>query len=486
MKRPNILFAVADDASHFGIYGDKFVDTPHFDAIAKEGVLFENSFCTNPKCAPSRASILTGKHTWQLESACTHFCEFPPNLLLYPDVLEENGYHIGYTGKGWGPGNYEINGYPRNPAGNEYNEKTLTPPEGTSISNFDYAGNFEAFLDDNEENKPFYFWYGCKEPHRKYTDGEGVAHGKKLEEIKVPTYLPDNEVVRSDFCDYALEVDWFDKQLGEILKVLKESGEYDNTLIIVTSDNGAPFPRIKGQMYEDDFNLPLAISWKDKVKGNRIVSDIVSFIDFAPTFLEVAGITKSEDFTGTSLTDILFSDKEGQVNPKRNKAYMGRERHDMGRYQDKGYPVRSIRTENFLYSRNFEPSRCPAGNPETNYANCDPSPTKREILLQHAEGSNFYYNLAFGLRPEEELFQIKDDPECMKNLANHPDYQEIKGELWEELLSELKRTGDPRAFGNGDIFDTYRYAKNPPHAWYNLEKEYWSRCESEKENGGKT
>ncbi|MFI3254904.1 MAG: sulfatase [Eubacteriales bacterium] len=477
MKQPNILFAIADDASHFGAYGDKFVHTPHFDAIAKEGVLFENSFCTNPKCAPSRASILSGKHTWQLESGCTHFCEFPKNVALFPDLLEQAGFHVGFTGKGWGPGDYECNGYKRNPAGNEYNSKSLTPPEGSSISTIDYVGNFKDFLEDRNENQPFYFWYGCKEPHRVYTDGEGLSHGKKLEDITVPSYLPDNEVVRSDFCDYAFEIDWFDQKLGEILDYLKEIGEYDNTLIVVTSDNGAPFPRIKGQMYEDDFNLPLAISWQNKVKGGRKVSDIVSFIDFAPTFLELAEAKTPESMGGTSLTDILFSQAEGQVNLKRNRAYMGRERHDMGRYLDQGYPVRSIRSEKYLYSRNFEPSRYPAGNPDTNYPNCDPSPTKREILLLHANRENFYYNLSFGLRPEEELFDIQNDPECMKNLAKSPAFQKIKEDLFQELMAELKRTGDPRAFGHGDIFDTYRYVKDAPHAWYNLEKKYWARAD---------
>lgn len=353
MKKPNILFAIADDASHFGAYGDKFVHTPHFDAIAKEGVLFENSFCTNPKCAPSRASILTGKHTWQLESGCTHFCEFPKNVALYPDILEKVGYHIGFTGKGWGPGDYECNGYTRNPAGNEYNEKTLTPPEGSSISPLDYVANFKEFMSKKEENSPFYFWYGAKEPHRVYTVGEGTSHGKKTEDIVVPSYLPDNEVVRSDFCDYAFEIDWFDQQLGGMLDFLKEIGEYDKTLIVVTSDNGAPFPRIKGQMYEDDFNLPLVISWKDGIKGDRKVRDIISFIDFAPTFLEFAQADIPETMGGKSLSDILLSEKDGQVNPLGNRAYMGRERHDMGRYQDKGYPVRSIRTEKYLYNRNL-------------------------------------------------------------------------------------------------------------------------------------
>ena len=129
-KRPNILFALADDASHFSAYGHTFVNTPHFDRVANEGILFNNMFTTNPKCAPSRASMLTGMHTWQLKEACTHWCVFPgpDEFPVYPDLLEAAGYHVGFTGKGWAPGDYERNGRTRNPAGTEYNDKTLTPP----------------------------------------------------------------------------------------------------------------------------------------------------------------------------------------------------------------------------------------------------------------------------------------------------------------------------------------------------------------------
>ncbi|MFI3206578.1 MAG: sulfatase [Clostridia bacterium] len=473
MKQPNILFALADDASHMGIYGHDFVYTPNFDEVAKNGILFQNSFTTNPKCAPSRASILTGRHTWQLKEGCTHFCEFPANFLLFPDLLENVGYHVGFTGKGWGPGNYEINGYKRNPAGNEYNKYTLTPPENSQIFNTDYARNFEDFLSEKNDNQPFYFWYGCREPHRAYIDGEGISHGKDPKKVKIPAYLPDNDIVRSDFCDYAFEIDWFDEQLGKIIQVLKDKDEYENTLIVVTSDNGCPFPRVKGQMYEQDFNLPLAISWENKIKSGRVIEDIISFVDFAPTFLELAGAEIPESLSGKSLSDILFSEKDGQVNEERNRAYMGRERHDMGRLDDKGYPVRCIRTPQFLYCRNFEPSRTPAGNPETFYANCDNSPTKTCILHQHADNNNFYYNLSFGLRPLEELYDIKKDPECMHNLANNEEFFEIKESLWKELFEELQKTDDPRVFGNGDIFDTYRFINNPPHAWYNFKKSWY-------------
>lgn len=480
MKRPNILFALADDASHFGIYGHPMVETPCIDSLAKEGILFENAFTTNPKCAPSRASILTGKHTWRLGSGCTHFCEFPENQLLFPDLLEKAGYLVGFTGKGWGPGDYLCTGYSRNPAGTEYNQKTLTPPAGSCISTTDYAANFEDFLNDRKEEQPFYFWYGCREPHRRYQQGEGISHGKNKDLVEVPIYLPDCDTVREDFCDYAFEIDWFDLQLSKIIQKLKEIGEYENTLIVVTSDNGCPFPRIKGQMYEDDFRLPLCITWKDRVMGNRRVSDLVSFLDFAPTFLEVAGAKIPDTFDGHSLTDILYSEKANVVNPERNRVFMGRERHDMGRYLDTGYPVRCVRTPEYLYIHNYHPYACPAGNPETGYPNCDPSPTKKEILHRHAEGDNFYYNLAFGLRPEEQLFDIINDPQCMENLAERSEYRELKEMLAKELIEELKKTHDPREEGNGDIFDTYRYVGNPPHAWSKLNEHYYERLSIER------
>lgn len=475
MKKPNILFAIADDASHMSAYGHKFLQTPNFDMIAKDGLLFNNSFTTNPKCAPSRASILTGMHTWQLEEACTHWCYFPSKFPLYPDLLESNGYHIGYTGKGWAPGDWKKNGLTRNPAGPEYNEYTLTPPSDSMIATCDYVKNFEDFLEHKDDDQPFYFWYGCKEPHRQYIDGEGISHGMNPDLVEIPDYLPDDDIVKSDFCDYAFEIQWFDHQLGLMIQKLKDMGEYENTIIVVTSDNGAPFPRIKGQMYEDDFNLPLAISWPDRVIGNRVIDDIISFIDFAPTFLEAAGVDIPKEWPGQSLTDIMFSDEDGIVNAKRNTAIMGRERHDLGRRDDLGYPVRCLRTKEYLYIRNFEPDRWPAGDPETWYTNCDGGPTKHDILERHAHGDNKFYDYSFARRPMEELYNIQTDAACIDNLANIEDYKVIKESMWHELKRQLEETNDPRIFGNGDIFDSYDYVNDAKHSWAHYLAGDWVR-----------
>lgn len=470
--RPNILFAIADDASHFSAYGHAFVNTPHFDRIAEEGILFENAFTTNPKCAPSRASILTGRHTWQNRESCLHWNYWPDDLAVYPDLLEATGYHIGYTGKGWAPGDFGRCGRIRNPAGNHYNTRTLEPPADTAVSKTDYAANFVDFLDACPEGAPFYFWYGGHEPHRHYVPGEGRRAGKELSDVdQVPPYWPQEDVVRDDMLDYAWETEWFDSHLGQMLAVLQERGELDNTLVVVTSDNGAPFPRVKGQMYDDDFRLPFAAMWRGKTAGGRRVEDLISFTDISATFLEAAQVDEDErhrfldESPGRSLFDVLEATGSGVVSRGRDRAYMGRERHDMGREGDLGYPVRCVRTPTHLYVRNFAPDRWPAGNPETGYTNMDSSPTKRRILELHDQGESHYWQLSCGKRPAEELYDIIADPHCVNNLAQVPEHAELKADLWKDLEQELRRSGDPRIKGEGDVFEGYEYIVDAPHSW---------------------
>lgn len=464
-KRPNILFAIADDASHMSAYGHRFLNTPNFDRIARNGMLFKNAFTTNPKCAPSRASILTGRHTWQLEEACNHYGIFPAKFTVYPDLLEEAGYHIGYTGKGWAPGDWKRGGCKRNPAGPEYNKYTLTPPPQTCISEVDYARNFEDFIDKRPQGVPFYFWYGGHEPHRPYNQDEGLRAGKDPADVYIPAYLPDDTIVRHDLLDYAYEIEWFDMHLGLLLDKIDRLGEIENTLVIATSDNGMPFPRVKGQMYEDDCRLPLAVMWPMRAAGNRTIDDLISFIDFAPTMLETAGLKPHSQVEGKSFLNIITSNKSGRIDPGRDKVYMGRERHDMGSEGDRGYPVRIVRTMGYLYVRNFAPDRWPAGNPETGFTNIDSSLTKQFILAQHAAGNDAYFKLAMAKRPEEELYDIHKDPECMKNLAYHPEYEALKNELWADLKAFLQKTGDPRISGKGDVFDAYEYVGDITHSW---------------------
>jgi arylsulfatase A-like enzyme len=465
-SRPNILLMLFDDASHCSAYGHEFVRTPNFDRIAEEGILFTRAFTTNPKCAPSRASILTGRHTWQNRECCLHWNFWPEDLPAYTDYLIEAGYDVAFTGKPWAPGVWKRCGRTQNPAGRAYNAHTLIPPAGSLIGDTDYAANFAEFLSERDEGQPFCFWYGVREPHRGYDFGEGRRNGKQLSEIReIPPYWPQDEVVREDMLDYAFEVEYADKQFGKAIELLADRGLLENTLVIATSDNGAPFPRVKGQMYDDDFRLPFAIMWKGNLTGGRLVDDLISFIDIAPTILEAAGLPIPDGMAGKSLFDIFRGDGSGMVTPDRTRAYMGRERHDMGREGDLGYPVRCIRTPRYLYCRNFAPERWPAGNPETGYTNCDPSPTKTRILEHPDENDGTYYQLSFGKRPAEELFDVERDPYCLTNLAEDPAHASLKEELWRELKAKLEETGDPRIRGEGGIFEQYEYAAPAPHSW---------------------
>jgi arylsulfatase A-like enzyme len=461
-KRPNILFVIFDDwgYNHAGVYGCDWIKTPNFDRVANEGVRFTNCFTSNPKCSPSRATILTGRNTWQLREAIDHQSIFPKGLAVYPDLLEKAGYSVGMTGKGWGPGDWESTGYPHNPAGREFQKFKLTPPY-TGVSKIDYVRNFEDFLSQKGKDQPFCFWMGGHEPHRPYEEGSGIRAGRQPASVKLPSYLPDRPAVRSDLLDYALEVEWFDTQLGKALAKLEEIGELDNTFVLVTSDNGMPFPRVKGQIYEEDFHLPMAIRWGKNIAGGRVIGDFVNFRDFAPTFMEVAGLRPAQPMTGRSFLDVLKSGKSGIVDPTRNVMLIGKERHDLGRPHDEGYPVRAIRTLQYFYVRNYEPDRWPAGNPETGYRNVDDGPTKATVTAVYDE----YFRLAFGKRPAEELYLVEKDPDCMTNLAADPKYASIKNELRERMEKMLKEEGDPRMLANAAFFDTIEYTGPHTHGY---------------------
>ncbi len=460
--RPNILFVIFDDWhwSHAGAYGCTWVKTPNFDRVAREGILFRHCFTSNPKCSPCRASILTGRNTWQLEEASCHNGLFPSKFAVYPDLLERAGYTVGLTGKGWGPGDFRSTGFQRNPAGPSFDRlKNDVPASG--INRNDYAGNFGEFLKQRPPGRPFCFWMGFHEPHRNYELGSGVRLGKRLQDVKVPSYLPDLDVVRSDLLDYAVEVEWADQQIGRALKLLEDAGELDRTLVVVTSDHGMPFPYVKGQIFEDGFHLPLAMRWGEGIKPGRVVEDFVNVRDFAPTYLELAGLTPHAQMAGRSLTDILRSDKSGWIDPKRNVMLAGKERHDLGRPNDWGYPVRAIRTTEYLYVHNYFPDRWPACNPETDFGNCDPGPTKEVVKAL----GGYYYELCFGKRPADLLFRLTDDPECVRNLANDPAYTAVMAKLRERMLATLRAEQDPRALGNGAVFDTYKYVASRAKAY---------------------
>lgn len=456
--RPNILFAIADDMGHASAYGTPWVHTPNFDRLAEQGILFLNAYTPNAKCAPSRACILTGRNPWQNEAAGNHQPYYPAKFKSWMEALGDAGYDIGYTGKGWSPG--ILPPVRTNITGTLYEKHMLKPP-ARGICPVDYFANFKDFLADCPRDKPFCFWYGAREPHRGYEYGAGVSKGGyQLNDIdQVPSYWPDNDRVRNDMLDYAYEVAHYDEHLGKMIALLKEKGLLDNTLIIATSDNGPPFPRLKGFAFEQACHLPLAIMWPKGIKApGRTCDAFISFIDFAPTLLELADVspvsTGMQPITGRSFVDILMDRTNG---PDRSTLIMGRERNDAlarpGTESGTGYPVRSICSGNLLYVHNLEPDRWPGGNPDMGLKDTDGSPTKSEVVKSGKHSR--VWQLCFGKYPADELFDLSADPECVDNLAAKPEYKATVAAMREELFKQLRQQNDLRMFGNGDVFDNY-------------------------------
>lgn len=467
--RPNILFVLADDWSfpHAGIYGCTWVNTPNFDRVAREGVLFTHAYTPVAKCSASRASILTGRNPWVNEAGFTHWNFFPAAFAAFPEVLAQHGYATGFTGKGWAPGEaLTADGRKRALTGRAY-QQIKRSPATTGINATDYAANFAAFLDDVPVDQPWFFWFGSNQPHRDYEYQSGVRIGhKSLADLPaVPAYWPDNEAVRHDLLDYALEVEDFDHTLGQALAELARRGELEHTLIVVTSDNGMPFPRAKGQCYEIANHMPLAIRWPAAVARPGIRrDDFVSFVDYAPTLLDAAGIDYASSGmsapSGRSLRPLLAASAAGALDPTRDHVLIGRERHDPGRPLNAGYPVRGIVEGNLLYLHNFAPDRWPAGNPETGYLDVDRSPTKDALLAaRRAKGSDAQWALSFGRRGADELYDLTRDPDNLVNLAASPVHAADVLRLRTRLLTELEAQGDKRLVsGNPDYFDQFTFS----------------------------
>lgn len=440
-KRPNILFAIADDQSywHTSAAGYKGVSTPNIDRIAKSGVRFTHSFCSSPSCTPSRGAVLTGQHFWRLREGGNLWSTLPKDIPVYTDLLEAAGYHLGLTGKGWAPGDFKPGGYTRNPAGPAYKD-------------------FDAFLAARPKDAPFCYWFGGADPHRPYEQGMAAKAGFKIENIDVPSWLPDTPEVRHDIAEYLFEIQRFDSNVGKIIAAIEKAGELENTLVVVTSDNGMPFPRAKTNLYDSGTRMPLAISWPAEIPGGRVVDDFVSHTDFAPTFLDAAGMNPRGEMTGRSLLPLLKSKSSGIVDKGRDRAFTGRERHTQMRAGAVGYPMRAVRTRDFLYIRNFETDRWPSGDPP-HFGDIDNGPSKEVVLNR----KDLFYELSCGKRPAEELYDLRKDPAQQRNLAADKGYAGDRSKLAALLKDEMTRTKDPRATGGPVIWDSSPYygGRNP-------------------------
>ncbi len=501
-KRPNILFVFADDwGRHASAYAkldgsgtvNDIIQTPAFDRIAREGVLFRRAFVSAPSCTPCRSALLSGQHFWRTgRGSILRGAVWDGSNPSYALMLQDAGYHIGKMYKVWSPGT---------PADAPYGGKKFAfEKHGSGFNNFsenvtkrvaggmdleaakqelyaEVTANFDAFLAAREKGQPFCFWFGPTNVHRTWTKGSGKAlWGLNPDDLKgkMPPFLPDVPEVREDLADYFGEAMALDAAMGLLMKKLEQIGELENTLIVASGDHGAPgFPHGKCNLYDFGSSVSLAIRWGG-AKGGRVVDDLTSLTDLAPTFLELGGVKIPEVMTGRSLVPLLTSEKSGQIDPKRDAVFIGRERHVENAQADfSPYPQRAIRTHDHLLIRNFKPDRWPLGEPyrlngdnppspqeilqntRTTLADVDASPTKVWLVAARNDPKwKAHYEWVFGRREGVELYDLKSDPHQTKNVAKDPAHATIREELEKRLLAEMKRTGDPRLIADGKFFET--------------------------------
>lgn len=499
---PNILFLFADDWGRYAkCYAavetrpsiNPILNTPNIDRIAREGVLFKNAFVTAPSCTPCRSSLLSGQYFFRTgRAAILQGAQWDVTIPSYPLLLRDAGYHIGKSYKVWSPGTpvdapYGGQQHAYEKAGREFNDfsenATRLVREGMTFEAAkarllgQVRDNFEAFLADRKPGQPFCFWFGPTLTHRKYEKGSGKAlWGFDPEALKgrLPKFMPDVPEVREDYTDYMGEIQAWDAGVGIFLKKLEAIGELDNTIIVVSGDHGMPgVPGGKCNLYDHGVGVAL-LARVPGIKGGRVVEDFVNLMDLAPTFLEIGGVKPPEVMTGRSFLNVLRSDKSGQVDASRTWVITGRERHvAAAREGNLPYPHRALRTADFLYVRNFAPDRWPMGSPnfsgdadapsleavEQNtfacFADMDASPTKAWLVGQRNEARwQWHYDFAFGKRPGEQLFDLRQDPDQTVNVAADPKYAKTRAELEKRLMDELKRTGDPRLVDGGRFFES--------------------------------
>lgn len=499
--RWNILFVFADDWGRYascykGLDGratlNDVIKTPSVDRVARDGVLFRNAFVNAPSCTPCRSSLMSGRYFFNTgRGAILRGAIWDESIPSFPLLLRDAGYHIGKSYKVWSPGTpadapfgkqqyaYEKAGRaPNNWSEESYArlEKGLTVAQAREEILAQVRGNFDQFLADRKPGQPWLYFFGTTTTHRKWIRGSGkTLWGIDPDALKgkMPAFLPDVPEVREDVADYLGESQAVDAELGALLERLQASGDADRTLIVVSGDHGMPgVPSGKCNLYDHGVAVALLIKVPG-VKGGRIVDDFVRLPDLAPTFMEVGGARIPEGLYGRSLVSLLKSGQSGQIEADRTWVVTGRERHvDTARDGNLPYPMRSFHTKDFVYIRNFAPDRMPMGDAKgalagdaltanalvedthIGFADMDSSPTK-SWLVAHRNDPQWksYFDRAFGKRPAEELYDLRQDPYQVKNVAGDDAYAKTKAELSAELMRRLTDAKDPRVIGDGKTFD---------------------------------
>jgi N-sulfoglucosamine sulfohydrolase len=442
--RPNFFLFLADNWGwpHACILGDPSAVTPVFDRIAREGVLFNHAFCPVPSCSPTRSCLLTGRTAHQLGPAASLYGVVPNNIEIFTNLLEESGYEIAYSGKGlWGAG-FTESGWKGNPFGKEYKSLAL-------------------FLESRDKTKPFFFLHGNIDT----AVGKWPRDGADQQSINpatltIPPTLPDVPEVRSDLVAYYSSVGRMDTDAGQCVDALEATRLLDKTVVFYASDNGIQLPRGLGNCYDQGSRIPLAIRWGNVLNAGSRLDAFVSVTDFAATFLAIAGVEVPNTMTGVSFLDVMRGETPAV---SRDHVFLERERHANVRRGNLSYPIRGIRTADFLYLRNLRPDRWPAGDPIGYYAvgdfgDVDESLSKRYLIENRdSEVIKPFFELSFAKRPKEELYDLRNDPDQLKNVADQKRYDMIRVELGNRVDRWMRDTSDPRLDESYDAWDEYPY-----------------------------
>lgn len=495
-KQPNVVFLFADD---WGRYASAYqepdrptindvIKTPNFDALAAEGVLFWDAHVSAPSCTPSRTAVLTGRHFFrngsgsQLHSPWSGETSADPVMQLksYHQLLKDAGYHTGVTYKTH-VAMHLFNGKESqyNSAGQKFNRFSQEVSKGQTAAEREHIkqqlldevrSNMRSFLDAGQEGQPFCWYFSPTNPHRSWIwKSAQQLWDLNPDELKgkLPEFLPDNETIRQDMADYLGECMAFDAAVGVVVDELKQRGQLDNTILVVSGDHGAPgFPRGKTNLFNFGTQVPLLIHWPAGIKNpGRRIDNPTSLIDLAPTYLAAVGLESHEGMNGHSLLPILQNgDASGHSDLGNEFVITGRERHVGGaRAGFLPYPSRAIRTKDFLYVRNFKADRWPMMTPpltegEKTHGDFDGGPTKRWFAeIQNETQYAPFVDWAWGKRGEEEFYDLRSDVDQVKNLAGQSDLADVQAELSSQLIKTLTDQGDPRVIEGGDAFDRAPY-----------------------------
>jgi N-sulfoglucosamine sulfohydrolase len=501
-ERPNILFFFVDDWGRYAsIYSDKtkpsmndIVKTPHFDRVGREGVVFENAFMHVSSCTPSRASLTTGRYFWNcgshafLHANASDWSQHPDpfsSMQKFPDLLRESGYYarksqktIDFQTSAAGRDEKSVPSVKYQRYGQYVSQADNESTRSTRIQETLDHPRFEMrrVLNGRPSSQPFFFIYGTINVHRPYhADSGRNLWGIDPESLKgrLPKFIPDVEDSRRDFADYLGEIQAADAMLGVMLGELEAAGELDKTLIILSGDNGMPgVPRGKTNCYDLSVRAPLIARWPAGIKAGRRVEDFVSLVDIGPTLLEIAQLPIPSSMEGKSFHRQLVSSDSGWMDSTRDSVVIGRERHvDSARAGNIPYPMRAIRTKDYLYIRNFKPERWPVGDPDNvesfsswndgerhakgPFRDVDESLTKAWLINNRQNPQAVaIIELTFNKRPREELYLVSNDPDQMLNLATDPAHADTKKQLSDQLDSVLRKSNDPRLT---DSFDQLPY-----------------------------